>query len=203
MRYVLCATVIGLLAGPAIGQTTQPADPTLDWLLNQAEPVTTTQPAEPTTQPASPLVAPQRADARSAVITLSDGSTLTGSVTTTADKPIRIWDEQAQIYRDIPFRLIKSLEAHVLWERDEPEWRFIDSGSDIKEQTGRTYPARELEYTATLVNGQKIRGGIVAPLYFESADRAQRRTLVLHKRQKGEAGQTLEELVYVLKAELE
>jgi len=195
--------IVFATASVAVAQATQPSDTTMDWLLDQAEPVSPSQPAPPASQPVSPLVAPDRAEARSAVITLSDGSTLRGTVATTPDKPIRIWDEKAEVYRDVPFRLIKSLEAHVLWERDEPEWRFIDSGSDIKEQTGRTYPARELEYTATLLNGQQIRGGIVAPLYFESSEDNERRTLVLHKRQKGEAGQTLEELVYVLKAELE
>ena len=176
----------------------------MDWLLDQAEPAPATQPATAESdQPQSPLTRPDAAQARSAVITLSDGSTLEGTVTTTPDKPIRVWDDRNETYRDIPFRLIRSLQAHILWERDEPEWRFIDSGSDIKEQTGRTYPARELQYTVTLVNDQTLRGGIVAPLYFQPpADNERRQTLVLHKRQKGDPGKTLEQLPYLQKVEL-
>lgn len=203
MRRLMCVGMVALLGGQAVAQTTQPADATLEWLLDQAEPAPTTQPTSPTTQPASPFLQADRPDARSAVITLSDGSVLKGNVTTTPDKPIRVWDDRNETYRDIPFRLICSLEAHVLWERDEPEWRFLDSGSDLKEQTGRTYPARELQYTITLVNGQTLHGGIVAPLYFKSAtDSNRRQTLVLHKRQKGEIGQTLEQLIYLQKVEL-
>lgn len=186
----------------AFGQTTQPSDTTMDWLLDQAEPAPATQPAVPATQATSPFVRPERPDARSAVITLNDDTTLEGTVSTTPDKPIRVWDDRNETYRDIPFRLIRSLEANVLWERDEPEWRFIDSGSDIKEQTGRTYPARELQYTVTLVNGQTLRGGIVAPLYYQPTDNARRQTLVLNKRQKGDPGQTLEQLTYLQKVEL-
>lgn len=186
----------------AIAQTTQPSDTTMDWLLDQAEPAPATQPAGPATQATSPFVETVRADARSAVITLSDGSTLRGTVSTTPDKPIRIWDDRNETYRDIPLRLIRSFEAHVLWERDEPEWRFIDSGSDIKEQTGRTYPARELQYTVTLVNDQTLRGGIVAPLYYQPTDSDRRQTLVLNKRQKGDPGQTLDELIYLKQVDI-
>lgn len=203
MRFIAAIILCGLAASPALAQTTQPADTTMDWLLDQAEPAPATQPVGESDQPESPLTRPDGAEARSATITLSDGSTLRGPVSTTPDKPIRIWDDRNETYRDIPFQLIRSLQAHVLWERDEPEWRFIDSGSDIKEQTGRTYPARELQYTVTLVNDQTLRGGIVAPLYFQPlADNDRRQTLVLHKRQKGNPGETLEQLTYLQKVEL-
>src|SRR5690606_26594804 len=147
------------------------------------------------TQAVSPFAPRQRADGQQASITFSDGRTLTGQVTTTEGKPIRIWAEAAGEYRDVPLKLIKAFDAQVLWERDQPEWKFVESGSDIKEFTGRTYPARELTYTVTLVNDQQIRGGIVAPLYFQADNGT--RTLVLHKRQKGEVGQALDALKYL------
>lgn len=202
MRCLAAIIFCGLAASPALAQTTQPSDTTMDWLLDQAESAPATQPAADSDQPQSPLTRPDEAEARPASITLSNGTILEGSITTTPDKPIRIWDERNETYRDIPFRLIRSFEAHILWERDEPEWRFIDSGSDIKEQTGRTYPAREMEYTVTLVNDQTLRGGIVAPLYHQPADGSRRQTLVLHKRQKGDPGQTLEQLTYLQKVEM-
>lgn len=198
MRILLI--VLGL-AAMAAGQTTQPAaDATIDWLLSEAAPAT--RPAtEPTTRAVSPFAPRVDEGAVRATITFSDGSSVNGTVTTTPGKPIRIWDEARGEYRDVPLELIRSFAAEVLWERDQPEWKFIESGSDIKEMTGRTYPARELIYTVTLVNDQQIKGGVVAPLYFQAEDGA-RRTLVLHKRQKGEVGQTLAELRYLKSVEL-
>lgn len=184
--------------------TTASADSTVDWLLNQPVPTSTrppaTAPAVPATIPASgdtsPLTSPARkTDARPATLTLSDGSVVHGQVTTTTGKPVRVWDAQASQYVDIPFKAIVSAEAAILWERDEKEWHFIESGSDVKEYTGRTYPARETTYQFTLTSGKTVSGGTVTPLYVTTPQGE--RLLVLHKRDKGPVGQTLKDLIYV------
>ncbi len=196
-RTFMCGILLlGLFSPLAQSQTTQP-DNTLDWLLTQPAPsATTTQPTtQPSTQPDSPFTAKADKDALRAKITFSDGTTLEGTITSTPGKPVRLWDDARAEYRDIPLKLIGKFQAEVVWERDQPEWKFIESGSDIKEMTGKTYPARELIYTVTLVNDEMIKGGIVAPLYF--TDPQGSKTLVLNKRQKGEVGQTLDELKYV------
>ena len=187
------------LAYPAMAQPQQ--DTAVDWLLSQATTHPSTQPAsQPSTQPASPFTAPANDSARTGTIMLSDGTVLADvPIATTEGKPLRFWDEQIRQYRDVPFRAVRSLEAEVVWERDEPEWHFIASGSDQKEYTGKTYPARMTRYVATLLNGQQTTGDIVAPLYVETE--SGQKTYVLHKRAKGEAGQSLKELIYVKKVE--
>lgn len=184
-------TVILLLA-----QATRPADPTMDWLLDQTAPATqpSTQPAS-TTQPTSPFADRKAAGQRAGAILLSDGTEIAGTVSSTPGKPIRVWDDQEKRYLDLPVESIANVEAKILWERDEPEWRFKESGHDEKVYTGKTYPARELQYTFTLLNGQVITGGAVAPVYVDTG-RATKQ-YVLHKRDKGEVGKTLAELVYV------
>jgi hypothetical protein len=191
-------------AGPSTAPTNQPVshDAATDWLLGAA----TSQPAiapaasEPALEslPVSPLVSKEQndPDQRHGTITLSDGTIISGVIATTAGKPLRTWDPQANDYRDMPMRLIKSIKAQVLWERDEPEWRFEESGSDIKINTGKTYPARETSYEITSADGKNVTGGIVAPLYLRD-DRGEEKTYILHKRDKGNVGQTLKELVYV------
>ena len=177
-------------------------DASVEWLLNQsATAPSTNATTHPSTKPTSPLdrIVSDPAS-RSGKITLSDGSVHTGRVTTTQDKPLRFYDTAIKEYRDVPLTMISKLEAKVLWERDEPEWHFKESGSDIKEFTGKTYPARELEYDVKLINGQTFTGGVVAPLYVES--KGKQRQHVLYKRTKGAVGKTLSELVYVAKVEL-
>ena len=183
--------------------TTKPADPTMDFFLNTAKPATQSAAEVPTTQPASDaLVNRNKAnDARVATLTLSNGQTVKGNAATTTDRPIRVWDATIKDYRDIPFSLIASAKAIVNWERDEPEWQFKESGSDVKVFTGKTYPARETQYVFVLLNGDKITGDVAAPIYVET-DKATK-TFVLHKRDKGELGQKLTDLVYVKKIDFE
>ncbi len=126
---------------------------------------------------------------------MSSGEKIHGRFCTTRDKPIRVWNDTDKEYRDVPYALIKSMEAKVLWERDQPEWHFKDSGSDIKEYSGKTYPARELQYILTLENGQTLTGGVVAPLYMLTKN--DDIIFLLNKRQKGEVDTKLKSLEYV------
>ena len=187
-----------------LAQATQPSDATMDWLLDQSTPATqpSTQPATaPATQAASPFAPRKDAGERTGTILLSDGTEIAGTITTTPGKPIRVWDEKQKRYLDLPIESIASIEAKIVWERDEPEWRFKESGFDEKVYTGKTYPAREMQYTFTLLNGDTIVGGAVAPVYID-AGRVTKQ-FVLHKRDKGEVGKTLAELVYVKRIVLE
>jgi hypothetical protein len=196
-RYLLLLA----LSAIAHGQTqpsTAPADATVDWLLGQGSAAAPA--AGPTTLPAtvsaSPLTRHDAAsDARKGTITLSDGSVITGEIRTTPGKPVRVWVESIHQYVDIPFKAIVSAKAGILWERDEKEWHFIASGSDIKEYTGKTYPARETTYQFTLTNGKTVSGGVVAPLYVTTPEGE--KLFVLDKRAKGEVGQSLRDLRYV------
>lgn len=182
------------------------SDSTLQWIISQSpdapatqssgEPSDSSSPSTPAQPPATKSPFAHSAPAgRLALIHLSDGSQLLGQLDTTPGKPLRLWDEQAKVYRDIPIALIASIHAQVVWERLQPEWHFAASGSDVKEFTGKTYPDRELVYVLTLLNGQTLTGGIVAPLYFRSD--ALSKTLTLNKRDKGIVGQSLDDLVYV------
>ena len=148
---LLCLAPAAAISAPPATRpaSTQPVnDQTLDWLLGQA----TTAPAAPATtapssHPAAPFVEndPQNKERalgiRHGFIRTSDGEKIVGRISTTLDKPLRVWDDQKKEYRDVPFPLVKTIDAQVVWERDEPEeWHFKESGSDIKEYTGKTYP---------------------------------------------------------------
>jgi hypothetical protein len=204
---IALALLIPIVPVFAAGPATQPAvDPDLDWALSQATTLPATRntqqddPSQPPTTQPSVLAARQAATAtRFGTITLSNGQSLSGNLSSTPDQPLRVWDDDKKEYRDVPFKLVRSMEAKVLWERDEAEWKFKESGSDIKEYSGKTYPARETAYTLTLLNGQRVSGGVAAPIYVDTPDG--QRLLVLHKRDKGNLGQTLKELVYIQKVE--
>jgi len=195
-RLALLPVLLCVAAAPATQPTT---DPTMAWLLENAQPTTlpSSDNMAPSTRPAV-LTSPDAdfGDVRAAVMILSDGQKISGNFSTTLEQPIRLWDAQKKQYDDVPFDLIKSIEANVVWERMDKEWNFKESGSDIKVYSGRTYPARDTTYTITTTDGKSVTGATDAPLYLDNADGSQK-IFILHKRDKGQIGQTLDDLVYV------
>ena len=96
----------------------------------------------------------------------------------------------------MPVPALKRVEAVVVWERQQRQWRFKEAGSTEKVYTGETYPARMLSYRLTLRNDHRITGDVLGqPLYIAREDRTDR--FVLHKRRKGAVGKSLEDLVYI------
>jgi len=185
-----------LLSADPVTQPTPPStDPAVDWLLSQSTTVPATAPA---TEPAAtgPFVFAQPDDAgRQAALLLSNGETISGRCSTTAGQPVRIYDVEKNQYRDLPFESIKSMQARVVWERMQPQWRFKESGSTEKEYSGKFYPARETQYLVTLLDGQQITGLVVLPLYLHTPQGP--RLFVLHVRDKEDVGKTLDDLVFV------
>lgn len=197
IAVILAMPSLAPAAGAATIPATQASDPAVDWLLAQPM-VPTTRPLAAATQPASVFRGPTTAG-RKGTITLSDGRTIHGRIDSTPEQPLRFWDADNKQYRDVPLAIIDKMAAHVLWERQEPEWNFAQSGSDVKVYTGKTYPNRETEYTVWLNNGQQITGSIAAPLSI-STDAGQQ-TFILHQRDRGPAGDSLDKLVYVKSVE--
>lgn len=196
---ILCLTLAQLA-----GAQTQPVQSDMDWLLSQGAPTTAPTTLDTNTATSSPLVGKTAQDlSRTGIVELSDGTKLVGRLSTTPGKPLRFWDDEKKEYLDIPFSRVKSVEAEVVWERDEKEWAFKQAGSDDKVYSGRTYPARELVYTLQTTTGRTVRGSIVAPVQYEDPAGEKSRLLVLHKRHKGDAGTTLAQLVYVTSVRFE
>jgi hypothetical protein len=194
---ILAMPLLAAAAGAATIPATQASDPAVDWLL--AQPIApTTRSLAAATQPASVFRGPTTAR-RTGMITLSDGRTIHGRIDSTPEQPLRFLDADNKQYRDVPLAIIDKMAAHVLWERQEPEWNFAQSGSDVKVYTGKTYPNRETEYIVSLNNGQQITGSIAAPLYITTA--AGQQTFILHQRDRGPAGDSLDKLVYVKSVE--
>jgi len=188
-----------LVASPApAAPATKPADADVDWLLGQGKAPAAPKKEAPTSQPFKPANDP---DVRKGTVYLSNGENVHGKLSHTREKPIRVWVEADKEYHDIPFKLIASFDAKVSSEYDEKEWHFKESGSDIKEFTGKSYPVRETLYTLTLINGQTITGGILEPIYAERPEGPY--TFSLIKRDKGKVGQTLKDLVYVKRVEFD
>jgi len=137
-----------------------------------------------------------RKDAVPGYVELSSGLKMPGRIFTTRAKRLKVYNIEKEIYEYVPVPALKRIEAVVVWEREQRQWRFKEAGSTEKVYTGKTYPARMLSYRLTLRNDHRITGDVLGqPLYIAREERTDR--FVLHKRRKGAVGESLEDLVYI------
>jgi hypothetical protein len=141
--------------------------------------------------------AAERKDAVPGYLELSDGSIRPGQVYLTRDARLRIFDARTERQREVPLAVVRRLDCTVQREWLEPEWRFKENANDEKVLTGRSYPAREYLHVLTLNDGRTLRGPLSALVYVVPETGGEPEKFVLHKRDKGPAGTTLESLVYV------
>lgn len=146
--------------------------------------------------------AESRPDAFLGKVEFSDGNALQGQIYLTRDARLKIYDGQLKRHRDVPLKAVVQIDCTVKKEWLEKEWRFKQNADDEKVYTGRSYPAREYVHTITLRDGRTIVGPLSAIVYVEGGGVSEPQKFLLHKRQKGEAGQTLDELIYVRRIDL-
>ncbi len=150
----------------------------------------------------------QREDAVPGCIEMSDGTKHPGLIYLTRDKRLQVFDKEMQRQREVPLNVIKKVECSVKKEWLEKEWKFRETANDEKLYTGRSYPVREYVHTITLKDDRTITGALAAIVYVEppkygpvrpegSPVSVEPERFLLHKRAKGEMGETLKSLVYV------
>jgi hypothetical protein len=141
-----------------------------------------------------------RRDAVPGFIELSSGRKVPGKICTTRGRRLKVFNLDRQAYEFVPVPALERIEAVVEWERIEREWRFKEAGNPEKVYSGREYPARKIAWRLTLRNGHVITGHILGqPLYVAREGEPER--WILHDRQKGDVGTTLEALLYIRRVE--
>lgn len=154
-----------------------------------------------------------REDAVPGYVELSDGKIVAGNVYLTRDKRLKIADDAMGRQREVPLQKVRQIECRVKKEWMEKEWRFKELALDEKLYTGKVYPAREYVHVITLLNGRKIVGQLSEIVYVQPLGPAAKEPgdappsappekFLLHKRDKGENGETLKSLIYVKRIKL-
>ncbi|KKL22716.1 hypothetical protein LCGC14_2432670, partial [marine sediment metagenome] len=159
-----------------------------------------TSPSTPQAPKVNPLGASdrfRRRDALPGVVVLSNGTVIPGGVYTTRDKNWEVWVESEKRWRHIPPILVLSIQAVVVEEAMDNEWRWKEMGSDEKVFTGRKKPIRRFRWRFHLIDGSHVTGNVKGQPVWIEVDRKTKGPHVLHERSAGKYGQTLTDLVYV------
>lgn len=172
-----------------------------DWL---AEPPPARAPTPPpSTQPAeSPLDTREnfrRPDAVPGVLVLSDGRMLPGHLYTTRGAAWNVYVEEQKLWRRVPFEALLSISAVVTEEKMEQKWRWKSMGTPERVYTGESYPTRRMLWRFRLADGSEIVGAVKGQPVSVALGQTVAGPFVLHERQAGPPGQTLDQLLYVRK----
>lgn len=89
--------------------------------------------------------------------------------------------------------MLSSLDWHPSTQRMERAWRFLEAGQTAKEFTGESYPTLEVECTATLLDGSVKTGHLLTTVFYLEQD-GQTRKVIIKKKLRGEAGETVEDI---------
>ena len=138
-------------------------------------------------------------NSRPGTVTLSDGTVLKGSVYTTRDKRLRLFDAKDKTRKDIPLEAISTIEVNIEKEGLEKDWRWKEEGSDVKLYTGHAYPWKQYITTITLLDGDKTTGHVNGLIYIQTDKETQK--FILHEKDKGEKDQKLTDIVHLKKVE--
>ena len=125
-------------------------------------------------------------DFRPGWLALSDKAVHEGAIRTTRGKPLTVFDRKEKKYRRIEWKDVARIDVAI--ERDvlEQDWRWKESGSDVKVYTDLWYAWYKHITTVTLKDGTSCAGDLAAPIYVKKPGQDDKLSLILHKRDKGE-----------------
>ncbi|MFQ6034223.1 MAG: hypothetical protein ACE5NM_00040 [Sedimentisphaerales bacterium] len=167
--------------------------------------------------------------ARPAAVYLSNGKVLTGKISLTPGRSFKLnipragklkttdmvtgEDVQYGKVRRFTFEPVREICFYPEKEEMRRSWKFIektkydektavaDYSPAAKEYSGKPYPVRYLSAAVTFNSGESLQGHLyTTTVYLQTEEKTHR--LILRSKQRGKAGSTLDDLVYVRRIKL-
>jgi hypothetical protein len=140
------------------------------------------------------LILARPALARPGTATWSDGKQVTGDVTITPGKQLKLFTSGSPV----EFQLAEVKEIKLLPEKEQMAegFYFPDAGQATQAKTGEVYPVRYFRAQVTMPDGRVLDGHLFTTvLYIQNDDGAQK--IVIEAKQTGADGQKLADLPYL------
>jgi len=132
-------------------------------------------------------------DGRPGTVEWSDGHQVSGAISLTSGKDLRIFTTTSQV--SVTLDQVKEIsftpEKEEMWEG----FYFPNAGQATQVKTGEVYPIRHLETQITLGNGQVVEGHLYTTVFYVENDDGAQKVVVMAK-QTGANGEKLADLIY-------
>lgn len=134
-----------------------------------------------------------RAAARPGIVEFSDGSSVSGQVSLTAGRSLKLHVKDR--VQELDLAAVREMRFAPEQESLERKWRFPEAGQTRKEFVGLPCPVRSLRTTLVMGDDQAVSGHLyTTALYVEQTGRTDK--VVLAAKQRGAEGQDLAALIY-------
>jgi hypothetical protein len=134
-----------------------------------------------------------RADGRPGSVEWSDGRKLSGALSLTPGKALRLFTATEQV--ELQLAEVKDIRFKVEKEEMQDGFYFPNAGQATQVKTGEVYPVRYLQTEITLADGKVLDGHLFTTmLYVETDDATEKVPLVA--KQTGTNGEKLADLAY-------
>ncbi len=127
----------------------------------------------------------------------SNGDVVRGSIFLTRDKRLELFCDAEKKWYKLKLEDLSSLEWVVEFEKEEKEWRWKESGSDVKVLTGRVKVDRRYKTVATRRDGTKLEGHIRGTVVYVRTASSAKRKFFLYWNHPSDFDQKPEDLIYV------
>jgi hypothetical protein len=135
-------------------------------------------------------------DKAEAIVTMSDGSVMAGTISVIGSNPLTISPEKDNRQKQFYFKDIVSIEHKTESAEMKKPWVYKESGSIEKVYYDeKEYPFMNFVTKINLVNGSTVVGHIVSSA-FTLKDKAGKHKIFLQRQIKGEKGEKMEDVVY-------
>jgi hypothetical protein len=133
------------------------------------------------------------ADGRAGVVEFSDGHKLSGDLTLSPGKKLRIFTETAPV--DVALEEVKEMRFIVEKEEMREGFYFPNAGQATQAKTGEVYPVRNFQTEITLADGRKLTGHLFTTMLFvETEDDKQK--VLLDSKITGVDKEKMADLIY-------
>jgi len=130
---------------------------------------------------------------RPAQVQFSNGDMAGGLISLTPGSEFKIF--VGSTLKTLPLEQVQEIRLEPEKESIEQKWRFVEAGRTQKTKWGQPYPVRELRAIITLADGSTSQGHLYTTvLYLEGQEQTTK--IVLRAKDKGNEGQTFNDLVY-------
>jgi hypothetical protein len=133
--------------------------------------------------------------ARPGTVSWSDGKKMTGDLTLTPGKQLKLFTSGQPV--ELPLEECKNLRFTPEKENTEHGFYFPEAGQTAKKMTGDVYPTRYIHTAITLPDGKVIEGHLFTTVLYVQADDGSAQKAVLEAKQTGQDGQKVENIPYI------
>lgn len=140
---------------------------------------------------------PVRLDAVPGELVRSDGTVHRGGILLTREKRLELYCDAEKKWHKLKLKDLAVIKWTVEFEREEREWRWKESGSDVKVYTGRKKIDRRYKTAVTRKDGTKVEGHIRGTVIYVQPKEGQKKRFFIYWNHPSDFDQKPEDLVYV------